>query len=100
MKKGDGAGMKILVTGGAGFIGSHLCDSLLSSGFEVVCADRLVFRHTNNIDHLFSNNRFTFEEIDLAVMDETLSLFEKYDIEAVYHWRRTRTSKREDRSLR
>lgn len=85
MKKGDGAGMKILVTGGAGFIGSHLCDSLLSSGFEVVCADRLVFRHTNNIDHLFSNNRFTFEEIDLAVMDETLSLFEKYDIEAVYH---------------
>lgn len=100
MKKGDGAGMKILVTGGAGFIGSHLCDSLLSSGFEVVCADRLVFRHTNNIDHLFSNNRFTFEEIDLAVMDETLSLFEKYDIEAVYHLAANSDIKREDRSLR
>ena len=77
--------MSVLVTGGAGFIGSHLVDRLLSAGKDVVCADRLVFGSTANIDHLRGNGGFRFEKIDLADLDAVIALFEKYDFECVYH---------------
>jgi UDP-glucuronate decarboxylase len=57
--------MKILVTGGAGFIGSHLCDRLMKDGHEVVCIDNLFTGSKTNINHLFSNSRFTFFEHDV-----------------------------------
>ena len=41
-----------VVTGGAGFLGSHLCDRLLSEGFRVICVDNLITGNTNNIAHL------------------------------------------------
>jgi UDP-glucuronate decarboxylase len=50
---------KILVTGGAGFIGSHLCEKLLGSGNEVICLDNLYTGSLRNINHLLKNKRFT-----------------------------------------
>jgi dTDP-glucose 4,6-dehydratase len=52
--------MRILVTGGAGFIGSHLCDRLLSEDHDVIAMDNLVTGSTDNIAHLAGNRRFKF----------------------------------------
>lgn len=52
--------MKILITGGAGFIGSHLCETLLSKGHEVVAYDNLSTGRVENIEHLKKNLRFKF----------------------------------------
>ena len=49
-----------LVTGGAGFIGSHLCDFLLNKGFKVICADNLITGNIRNIKHLKKNKNFKF----------------------------------------
>ena len=51
---------KIIVTGGAGFIGSHLCERLIAYGHDVVCIDNLYTGDTENIKHLFSNDHFRF----------------------------------------
>ena len=51
--------MKVLITGGAGFIGSHLCDLLLAKGHEVICVDNLVTGNKNNIAHI-ENDNFSF----------------------------------------
>jgi len=58
--------MKILVAGGAGFIGSHLCDSLLAEGHEVLCADNLVTGSAANIAHLRGCDAFTYLRHDLT----------------------------------
>ncbi len=52
--------MRILITGGAGFIGSHLCDRLLADGHEVLAMDNLITGSENNIAHLAGNRRFMF----------------------------------------
>src|SRR5437870_3081830 len=52
--------MKAVVTGGAGFLGSHLCDRLLQMEYEVVCLDNLLTGSVDNIAHLNGNSRFTF----------------------------------------
>ncbi|MFH1450507.1 MAG: SDR family NAD(P)-dependent oxidoreductase [archaeon] len=57
--------MKVLVTGGAGFIGSHLCDALLAKGNEVVCLDNLWRGKKENIQHNLDNEKFTFIEGDI-----------------------------------
>ena len=57
--------MNILVAGGAGFIGSHLIDSLLANGNTVVCADKLIMGK-KNIEHLSENPDFKFYETELA----------------------------------
>ncbi len=58
--------MRILVTGGAGFLGSHLCDRLISDGHDVVCLDNLFTGRTENIAHLLSNPRFEFLRHDVV----------------------------------
>jgi len=57
--------MRVLVTGGAGFIGSHLCDFLLAKGEEVVCMDNLLTGTVENIAHI-RNASFTFVEHDVT----------------------------------
>jgi len=52
--------MRILITGGAGFIGSHLCDRLLADGHDVLAMDNLITGSTDNIAHLAGNRRFKF----------------------------------------
>jgi dTDP-glucose 4,6-dehydratase len=57
--------MRVLVTGGAGFIGSHLCDALLSEGHNVACVDNLLTGALRNIEHLKNEPRFEFRELDV-----------------------------------
>ncbi|MBU4266632.1 MAG: GDP-mannose 4,6-dehydratase [Candidatus Altiarchaeales archaeon] len=58
--------MKIIVTGGAGFIGSHLCDYLLDNGHEVICIDNLLTGSEDNISHLKNNENFEFVNHDVT----------------------------------
>ncbi|MBP7961996.1 MAG: SDR family oxidoreductase [Caldilineaceae bacterium] len=58
--------MRILVTGGAGFLGSHLCDRLLAEGHTVVAMDNLITGNTDNIAHLAGNDRFSFVKHDVS----------------------------------
>ena len=55
-----------VVTGGAGFLGSHLCNRLLDEGHRVVCLDNLVTGNLENIDHLFTNKNFSFVQYDVT----------------------------------
>lgn len=57
--------MKTIVTGGAGFLGSHLCDFLLDKGHEVICIDNLVTGNTRNIEHIKSD-KFTYLKHDVT----------------------------------
>jgi dTDP-glucose 4,6-dehydratase len=56
---------RALVTGGAGFLGSHLCDRLLAEGYDVVAVDNLVTGSTDNIAHLSENSRFQYIRQDV-----------------------------------
>jgi len=59
---------RTLITGGAGFLGSHLCDRLIEEGHEVICMDNLITGSTDNIEHLFElgQDRFRFVEYDVT----------------------------------
>ena len=69
---------RILVTGGAGFLGSHLCDRLLSEGNEVLCVDNLFTGRKQNIYHLLDNPHFEFMRHDI-----TFPLF--VEVDAIYN---------------
>jgi dTDP-glucose 4,6-dehydratase len=58
--------MRVLVTGGAGFLGSHLCDALLGEGHKVIALDNLVTGRRENIEHLANESRFEFFETDVC----------------------------------
>jgi nucleoside-diphosphate-sugar epimerase len=60
------SGRRIVVTGGAGFLGSHLCDSLLARGDEVVAIDNLATGRLQNIEHLFGRAGFTYVRHDVS----------------------------------
>ncbi len=76
--------MNILVAGGAGFIGSHLIDSLLADGNTVICADKLIMGD-QNIEHLKDNPNFKFYNIELADQEQVDKLFTSNKIDVVYH---------------
>jgi len=57
---------RVLITGGAGFIGSHLCERFLAEGFEVVCYDNLLTGDLDNIAHLYENPDFTYFQKDVT----------------------------------
>jgi UDP-glucuronate decarboxylase len=58
--------MKILITGGAGFLGSHLCDRLISDGNEVICLDNFFTGSKQNITHLLANSNFELMRHDVV----------------------------------
>lgn len=58
--------MRILLTGGAGFLGSHLCERLLSEGHKVICMDNLITGRKENISHLIGNDNFEFIKHDVS----------------------------------
>ncbi len=55
-----------MITGGAGFLGSHLCDRYLSEGYHVICMDNLLTGSERNIEHLFGNSNFEFIKYDVT----------------------------------
>ena len=57
---------RILITGGAGFLGSHLCDKFIGKGYEVICMDNLITGSPENIAHLMGNERFRFIHHDVT----------------------------------
>ncbi len=73
--------MRILVTGGAGFLGSHLCDRLLAEGHDVIAMDNLITGSTDNIAHLAGNRRFHFIHHDV-----TNYIYLKGDLDAILHF--------------
>ncbi len=72
--------MRALVTGGAGFLGSHLCDRLLAEDMEVICIDNLITGDHKNIAHLIGNPRFKFINHDV-----TNYIFIKEELDFVLH---------------
>lgn len=67
---------KAIVAGGAGFIGSHLCESLLKKNFHVICIDNLITGSKNNIASLLQNPSFTFVEKDIVDKENVFSIKE------------------------
>ena len=59
--------MRAIVTGGAGFIGSHMVDLLLERGFEVRVVDNLVAGQLNNLSHHSNDSRCEFEQLDVVI---------------------------------
>jgi dTDP-glucose 4,6-dehydratase len=73
--------MRILVTGGAGFLGSHLVDRLLAEGHDVIAMDNLITGSTDNIAHLAGNRRFHFVHHDVSNY-----IYIKGDLDAILHF--------------
>jgi dTDP-glucose 4,6-dehydratase len=73
--------MRIVITGGAGFLGSHLCDHLLELGHHVTCLDNLSTGRVENISHLMGHERFRFVKYDV-----TEYIFIADPIDAVMHF--------------
>jgi nucleoside-diphosphate-sugar epimerase len=59
--------MRVVVTGGAGFLGSHLCDAILARGDSAVCVDNLATGRPDNVAHLMGRPGFTFVEADVSL---------------------------------
>ena len=77
--------MNILVTGGAGFIGSHLDDALIARGHQLTIVDNLVLGRKENIEHLIGNPNFRFIEADLLDMPKMREIFAEGKFDMVYH---------------
>jgi len=71
--------MKVIITGGAGFIGSHLADFLIDSDYEVVVVDNLSIGRPENFSHLLEYPSFTFIEADITNFDEIEPIFKNTD---------------------
>lgn len=77
--------MKILITGGAGFIGSHLADKLLEEGHEIVAFDNLLRGRMNNLEDALKNPNFSFVKGDILNKAELFNLFSENNFDVVFH---------------
>jgi len=76
---------RVLVAGGAGFIGSHLCDAIINNGDQVVCLDNLITGSKDNIVHLIDNPKFDYIEFDVTNVNILKLIKDKYDkIDEIY----------------
>jgi nucleoside-diphosphate-sugar epimerase len=75
--------MKVLIAGGAGFIGSHLCEKLLKKGDEVFCVDNLLTGNLKNIEPFLKNKKFKFWQWDVTQRPTQEMAVEKFD--AIFH---------------
>ena len=72
---------RVLITGGAGFLGSHICDRLIEAGCEVICMDNLLTGNADNVSHLWGHQRFSFFNYDVANYIHVAG-----DLDAVLHF--------------
>jgi len=72
---------RTLITGGAGFLGSHLCERFLAEGHHVICMDNLITGSPNNIAHLMGHERFEFVKLDV-----TNFIYVQGDLDYVLHF--------------
>ena len=77
--------MNVLVVGGAGFIGSHLCDALLEAGDRVVCVDNFSLGTRKNIEHLKNHTAFILYEADATDKKKMSEIFREENVEQVFH---------------
>ncbi len=73
--------MRAVITGGAGFLGSHLCDAMIARGWEIVCIDNLITGAEENIQHLAKDSRFAFVRQDVS---ESIDI--RAPLDAVLHF--------------
>ena len=76
---------KILVTGGAGFIGSHLIDRLLEEGNQVICIDNFILGNLANLKKAKNNKSFKIHNADLLDLESIDQIFNKEDFDIVFH---------------
>src|SRR5213082_3207590 len=72
---------RILITGGAGFISSHLCERFLAEGDDVICMDNFLTGTPDNVAHLFADRRFSFIQQDV-----TTYIYVKGPLDAILHF--------------
>ncbi len=73
--------MRVVVTGGAGFLGSHLCERLLADGHDVVCADNLLTGRREHVEMFAANPRYAFQHVDVSK-----SVYVEGAVDAVMHF--------------
>ena len=77
--------MKVLVTGGAGFIGSQLVDILLKKNHEVVSVDNFILGKEEFLSDAQNKENFIFNNVDLLDLDKLNSIFEQHSFDIVFH---------------
>ncbi len=77
--------MNILITGGAGFIGSHLCDALLKENHKIVVVDNLILGRIENLNHLIGLESFHFIEEDILHINKMREIFKAHSFDMVFH---------------
>jgi dTDP-glucose 4,6-dehydratase len=73
--------MRVVVTGGAGFLGSHLCERLLADGHDVVCADNLLTGRRQHVEMFAANPQYAFQDVDVSK-----GIFVEGPVDAVMHF--------------
>lgn len=91
--------MNILVTGGAGFIGSHLCDALIKRGDKITVVDNLILGSEENISHLRANSHFSFICEDILHREAMVEIFRSGNFDMVYHLAANSDIQRRERSF-
>lgn len=76
--------MKVLVVGGAGFIGYHLCEALLKKEINVICVDNMSIE-TENMSYLINRSNFTFYKADASSIYELKNIFQNENPDIVFH---------------